>query len=184
MSFLKKLISKFNKKSNILTRSIKIDQKIDEWWSDNIQEENWPEYQNDIEEWPGIQKEEILYQQESCNFEESFEKFFEESSSSIDDKENFYISSPSIEQENPFIKEKFYISSIKQENSSIKETLINNYYFEWFLLILLLGLMPFSLILSWICGILFLFRWRFLLIKLNLAERDIVKYVDPFEIYY
>ncbi|CAG8780599.1 17669_t:CDS:2, partial [Dentiscutata erythropus] len=76
--------------------------------------------------------------------------------------------------------------SIEQENPSdvVVGKTNDNYYFEFGLLVLVLVLMPFSMVLSWICCALLLYRAKFLLAKLRLADGDYVTLLDPLSIRY
>ncbi|CAG8824335.1 1051_t:CDS:1, partial [Dentiscutata erythropus] len=79
--------------------------------------------------------------------------------------------------------------SVNQENQSeisdmIVEQTNNNNYFELGLLIFVLVLIPFSSILSWICSILLLYRAKFLLRKLRLADGDYITLINPLLIQY
>ncbi|CAG8799165.1 28321_t:CDS:1, partial [Dentiscutata erythropus] len=60
----------------------------------------------------------------------------------------------------------------------------NENYFEFELLVLVLILMPFSAVLSWICGVLLIYRAKFLLAKLRLADSNYITFLDPLLIKY
>ncbi|CAG8819521.1 2883_t:CDS:1, partial [Dentiscutata erythropus] len=77
---------------------------------------------------------------------------------------------------------------IEQENlSKVSDIVVektNENYFEFGLLVLVLILMPFSVVLSWICSVQLIYRAKFLLAKLRLADGDYITFLDPLLIKY
>ncbi|CAG8799509.1 21891_t:CDS:2 [Cetraspora pellucida] len=138
MTFVKKLINKLNKKTNI---EDKIEQ--DNSWSNYIEKNknSWNVEENE-NSWKFEENENSWKFEENEN---SWDEKNNESSWSTNEKEILETSFTLIEQENPF-----------DNTLIIKETNIK------------------------ICQL----EIQFLLIKLQLAEEDIIKYIDPFQICY